>query len=219
VLPFTREQFVAVFVGYNHGVWPAQIVAYLLGMGIVVLLFRPSRTANRFIAAGLAAMWAWTGIAYHWTYFSSINKAASAFGALFLLQAALFVFVGTIRGGLRFGSSRAPLASLGWLFVAYAGVAYPLLGLWLGHSLSEIPMFGITPCPVTIFTFGLLLLTAAPLARRLLVIPLIWSVIGGTAAFLLGIPQDWLLLVSAIAVPLIFHRDRARPPAGVPARG
>ena len=72
----------------------------------------------------------------------------------------------------------------------------------------EMPMFGVTPCPVTIFTFGMLLLTTRPPSRWLLVIPFIWSLIGGSAAVLLGVPQDWALLASGlIAIPLILHRD------------
>jgi hypothetical protein len=208
VLPFTREQFIAVFAAYNAGVWPAQIGAYLLGLGMVALLVWPSRTANRLIAAGLAAMWAWTGIAYHWVYFSSINKAALAFGALFVAQAVLFLYLGAIRERLHFGASDGALASLGWTLIAYAAIAYPLIGLWSEPSRSEIPMFGITPCPVTIFTFGLLLLTTAPVSRWLLVIPFLWSLIGGSAAFLLGIPQDWLLAFSGVAAVLIVCRDR-----------
>jgi hypothetical protein len=208
VLPFTREQFVAVFSAYNDGVWPAQVLAYLLGLGMVVLVLRPSRAGNRVIGAGLAAMWAWTGITYHWIYFSSINKAALVFGALFVMQGVAFLVLAALGDRLRFGPSMQPLAWLGWLLVAYASIAYPLLGLWLGHPVSEIPMFGITPCPVTIFTFGLLLLTTAPVTRWVLVIPLIWSLIGGSAAFLLGVPQDWLLLVSGFAVPLLVYRDR-----------
>jgi hypothetical protein len=210
MLPFTREQFVAVFTAYNNGVWPAQILAYLLGLGMVILVLRPSRTGNRVVGAGLAVMWAWTGIAYHWGYFSSINKAALAFGALFVLQGVAFLVFAVLRDRLQFGHSRGALAWLGWALVAYASIAYPLLGLWLGHPVSEIPMFGITPCPVTIFTFGLLLLTTAPVSRWILAIPLVWSLIGGSAAFLLGVPQDWLLLVSGITVPLIVFRDRAR---------
>ena len=30
MLPFTREQFLAVFVAYNKAVWPAQVLANLL---------------------------------------------------------------------------------------------------------------------------------------------------------------------------------------------
>ncbi len=78
-------------------------------------------------------------------------------------------------------------------------------------------MFGITPCPVTLFTFGLLLLTTRTVPRRLLVIPFLWSLVGGSAAMLLGMPQDWPLLFSGIATTaILLTRDRARP-AAVPA--
>ena len=72
-----------------------------------------------------------------------------------------------------------------------------------------MPMFRVTPCLATIFTFGLFLLTVRPVPRRLLVIPFIWSLIGGSAAILLQVPQDWLLLASgAISVALLVFRDR-----------
>lgn len=210
MLPFTREQFVAIFAEYNAGVWPAQVGAYLLGLTMVGLVLKPSRTGNRIIGAGLAAMWVWTGIAYHWIYFSTINKAALAFGALFVLQGAVFLYGAVLRERIQFGAAQGPLAWLGWALVAYAAAVYPLLGLALGHPLGEIPMFGVTPCPVTLFTFGLLLLTRAPVSRWILVVPFLWSLIGGSAAFLLGVPQDWLLLVSGLTVPLIVYRDRTR---------
>jgi uncharacterized protein DUF6064 len=46
-----------------------------------------------------------------------------------------------------------------------------------GHRYPEMPMFGVTPCPVTIFTFGLLLLTVRPVPRSLFVIPFVWSAV------------------------------------------
>jgi hypothetical protein len=48
--------------------------------------------------------------------------------------------------------------------------------------------------------------------RWLLVIPVVWSLIGGSAAILLNVAQDWFLLVSGlIAVPLIVVRNRQIP--------
>jgi hypothetical protein len=92
--------------------------------------------------------------------------------------------------------------------VAYAAIIYPVIGIATGHAYPEMPMFGVTPCPVVIFTFGLLLLTVRPVPRWLLVVPFIWSLIGGSAAILLQVPQDWLLLFSgAITVPLLVLRD------------
>ena len=214
MLPFTREQFIAVFVAYNTGVWPAQIVAGLLGLVMVVLLVRPSAAGSRAIGIGLGAMWTWTGVVYHGLYFSAINKAALAFGALFVLQG-IGLFHAAIGGRLRFGAAREGSAWLGWALVVYAAAIYPVLGVWSGHRYPELPMFGITPCPVTLFTLGLLLLTTAPVPRWLLAIPLAWSLIGGSAAFLLGVPQDWLLLFSGGAVVLIVLRDaRWRAAAG-----
>ncbi|HEU0202545.1 MAG TPA: DUF6064 family protein [Burkholderiaceae bacterium] len=211
MLPFTHDQFVAVFAEYNLAVWPAQIVAYVLGIAAVVLLLRRARAADRVIGGTLAAMWLWTGIAYHWLYFSPINQAAVVFGALFMLQGLILFYVAVLGNALRFGVAGGVAAWFGWAFVVYAAVLYPLLGLWAGHEYPAMPMFGITPCPVTIFTFGLLLLTTAPVPRWVLVIPFAWSIIGGSAAFLLGVPQDWLLLVSGvITVPLIVLRDRGR---------
>ena len=181
---------------------------------MIVFAIRPPPWGNRFIGAGLAAMWLWTGIVYHWVYFTTINKAAFLFGALFVIQGALLLHAAFVRGDLVFGARRDLVSWIGWALVAYAAGLYPLVGMWTGHAYPEMPMFGITPCPVTIFTFGMLLLTGARVARRLLALPLAWSLVGGSAAFLLGVAQDWPLLVSGLAIVLLVLRDR-----GVLARG
>ena len=218
MLPFTPEQFLDVFAAYNRAVWPAQALAGLLGLAMVALLLRPSRAADRFIGVGLAVLWAWTGVVYHGLYFSRVNPAALLFGALFVLQAAALCHAALLRGSLHFGASRTATGVLGWALVGYALVAYPLLGLWSGQRWPALPMFGITPCPLTIFTFGLLALTRGRVPWWLLAIPLGWSLIGGSAAWLLSVPEDWPLPLSGLAVlPLLRRRDP--PPAGVaPAR-
>ena len=96
----------------------------------------------------------------------------------------------------------------------YAGVLYPLVGWLGGYEFPAMPMFGIAPCPVVLFTFGLLLLATSHVSRWLLVVPVAWSLIGGSAAFLLGIPQDWLLLFSVLAVPIIVLQGRRPHTAG-----
>jgi hypothetical protein len=68
-------------------------------------------------------------------------------------------------------------------------------------------MFGVTPCPTTIFTFGVLLLSARPLPALLLVIPLAWAAIGGSAAVLLGVRED-LTLTAAAAIAVMLQRQR-----------
>lgn len=213
MLPFTHEQFVAVFVDYNRAIWPLQLLAYALGTATVGLLLRPLRfrqLGDRAIAAILALMWAWTGLAYHATYFSAINKAAWLFAALFVVQGVLLLRTGVVRARLRFESARGPARWLGWALVGYAGIGYPLVGVWSGHAYPEMPVFGITPCPLTIFTFGLLVLARASAPYSLLVVPLLWSLVGGSAAFLLDVPQDWPLLASGVAAMAISLRPGRR---------
>jgi len=210
MLPFTPEQFLSVFVNYNTAIWPVQVGAYLLSCSAIVLLLWKASHADRITAGILAIMWLWTGIAYHGVFFAAINKAAYLFGALFVIQGAYLLYSGVYHDRLRFGLGDGPTVWVGVALVIYAAILYPLIGMWTGHVYPEMPVFGVTPCPVTIFTFGMFLLTTQPLSRWLLVIPFIWSLIGGSAAVLLHVPQDWLLLVSGfITVLLIIVQDRA----------
>ena len=209
MLPFTPDQFHAVFVSYNQAIWPIQIAAYQLGGLAVALLFWKPQGADRVIAGILAAMWLWTGIAYHGLFFSAINTAAYLFAAMFVIQGGYLIYAGVYRGQIRFGLRSSPATWIGLVFVAYAAIVYPLIGVTTGHPYPAMPVFGVTPCPVTIFTFGLLLLAKPPLSRWLLAIPFVWSLIGGNASILLDVPQDWLLLVSGfVAAPLILSGNR-----------
>lgn len=210
MLPFTETQFLKVFVAYNEAIWPAQIVAYLLGLACTILLLRPSALADRISTGILALMWIWTGVAYHWLAFTQINAAAYMFGALFVVQGFYFGYIGIVRDGLAFGFRSNPASWTGLAFVIYAALLYPVVGAAFGHKYPEMPMFGVTPCPVTIFTFGMLLMTTRAFTRGLLIIPVVWSLVGGSAAILLNVPQDWVLLLSgAITLLLLVLRDRA----------
>jgi len=74
MLPFTREQFLAVFVAYNEAVWPAQVVAYLLTLWMVIFIIWPLQQRSRVVAAELAAMWLWTGVACSFGLRSTVKR-------------------------------------------------------------------------------------------------------------------------------------------------
>lgn len=209
MLPFTSEQFLAVFANYNRAIWPIQLIAYLLGGLAVALLLLKRREGDRAISGVLAAMWLWTGVGYHGLWFSAINQAAYLFAALFILQGCYLLYAGVYGGQIRFGRRSDLATCLGAAFVSYSTLIYPLIGSATGHHYPELPIFGVTPCPVTIFTFGLLLFAVRPVPRWLLVVPFAWSLIGGSAAIVLNVPQDWFLLASGgLAVPLIVRQNR-----------
>lgn len=206
ITPFTLQEFVSVFAAYNLAVWPAILVAYVLGALTIILVLRPSKQHSRFVAVVLATMWAWSGIAYHWLYFSTINQTALLFGAAFVGQSIIFLRA-MWRGQLLLSFRPNASGFIGISMILYAAVIYPVLGLIAGHHLTELPMFGVTPCPVTIFTFGCILLTEKPISWRMLAIPLLWSLIGGSAALILGIWQDWMLLLSGVLVLVLLRRS------------
>jgi hypothetical protein len=208
-IPFTSEQFFGVFGSYNEAIWPAQIIAYGLGVLAVVLAIRASRNSGILISAILALFWIWMGVFYHIVHFSKINPSARLFGVVFILQGLVFVLTGGIRKRIVFRSGLDPHSVTGWCFIAYAMIVYPLIGYALGHSYPEAPMFGIAPCPATIFTFGLLLWARGQVPIYLLLIPFLWSLVGLSAAVNLGVPQDYGLGVAGfLGTILIIRRNR-----------
>lgn len=149
------------------------------------------------------------GAVYHILFFSDINRAAYLFGGLFLVQGLLFLVAGGFLGNLDF-QVRADLSGIaGGVLVLYAMVIYPALGALLGHGYPSSPVFGVAPCPTTIFTFGLLLWTRGRAPGWLFVIPVLWSALGFLAALQLGILEDIGLLVAAVvAGTMLLVRDR-----------
>lgn len=208
-LPFTVDQFLEVFREYNTAVWPAQILAYVLGLLAVFMTMRPTRHSAKVIGVILSAMWFWMGLVYHFVFFSEINTAAYVFGAFFIVQGVLFLTAAS--GWLQLDFTFRPDASgiVGAILIVYAFVVYPIIGAALGHGYPEAPMFGVAPCPTTIFTIGMLLWTRRGVSGWLFVIPVLWSIIGSVAAIDLGIREDiGLLVAAATAVPLLLWRDR-----------
>ena len=198
-LPFTKEQFFDLLAVYNMRLWPALIALWIASVLVSVLLLSSRRPPDRWVNALLAAHWAWSGLAYHAGFFTRINQAAWVFAALFLLQAAVFFWAGVVRGRLSFAPRPNAWAPVAWGLVAYS-LVYPAINAAQHLSVSRIPAFGV-PCPTMIFTAGLLML-ATPRSWRLSIVPVIWSLIGGSAAFLLGVHADYGLPIAGIALAI-----------------
>lgn len=200
MLPFSTEQFLGVFAAYNGAVWPMQAVLTTAALFAAVVALR-GRRSPRLVVAILASLWAWSGIAYHLFFFSPINGVAVVFGALFLIQAGLF-------GKAAIDGSFVPWFTTsvkGWtgaVLMAYALIGYPIASLLAGHHYPAAPTFGV-PCPLTIFTLGMLLWSEPPVRWTLAAIPLAWAVVGSTAAFSLGMREDLGLTVAAVVTALL----------------
>lgn len=202
-LPFTRDAFFEVFGHYNMTVWPLIILFYLLCVVATGFLARARDTSGCYILLVLAAMWLVNAILYHGIFFRSINPAAVIFSAAFLLQTVLFATHAARKNPPRF-SSDGTQGKIGLSLVMFSAVIYPAWGFLAGHAWPQVPAFGVAPCPTTIFTAGILLMGAWRETRWLRIIPALWAGLGGSAAILLGVPQDYSLF--AVFALLVFLR-------------
>ena len=205
--PFTTQEFLEVFKNYNLAVWPVQILFLLVAIFIIIAV-------SKFIVSGktivvvMSLFWIWMGTVYHLLFFSSINKAAFLFGGIFILQGLLFLFYAfkkspafELKGNI-YGIIAAVLA-------VFAIVIYPVIGYFSGHIYPYSPTFGL-PCPTTIFTFAILLLSKRHLPFYLLIIPLAWSLVGFSAAMFFGMYEDIGLILSAVIFSVLILLKRKK---------
>lgn len=195
-IPFTTEQFFQVFEQYNQAIYPVQFVLILIAIVAIVLAASHQPFRKQIISGLLGFLWLWTRIVYHLIFFTAISPPAYLFGTLFIFQGLLFLYEGVARNRLSFRASRRFDGILGAIFIAYALVIYPIVGYALGRIFPASPTFG-APCPTTIFTFGLLLWTDREISLSLLIIPVLWSIVGTSAALSFGVKEDFGLLVAA----------------------
>jgi len=198
-LPFTHEQFLDAFGTYNSALWPAVLALWLLTALALVLLAR-DRANPRLVAALLAIHWLWSGAVYHLGYFGAINPAARLFGILFIVQACLFLWLGVLRPRFQvvWRGSHGVRGTLALFFTLYA-LAYPFLVLATGLHWPRAPLFGV-PCPTTLLTVGFLLLVEPGKLRGLSVIPAAWCFVAGSAALVLGVLPDLVLLFGGLVL-------------------
>jgi hypothetical protein len=207
-LPFTTEQFLEVFRQYNTSVFPMQIILLLAAIVSVYFVVKNKPYSSTFVSSILAFYWVWMGIVYHLIHFTTINKAAYLFGILYIVQGILFLYFGLIKKSLFFRYSGNIYGIVGYILIIYGLIVYPILGYLLGHVYPQSPTFGL-PCPTTIFTFGLLLWSDQRIPPAILIIPFLWSIIGFSAAFSLGIIEDTGLLVAGlVSTMMILIRNR-----------
>lgn len=202
-LPFTNEQFFGAFRLYNSTVWPAQVFLVLLAVLAIVFIALRRPWSGAAVSAILALLWVWLGAAYHLAFFARINPVAYGFGALSIAGGLLLAWHGVICRRFEFAFDRSFRTGLGIALLAFALVVYPLWSTLAGHGYPELPTFGL-PCPTTIFTIGVLALASGARLRAVLAVPILWSLVGSQAAFLLDVKPDLGLLVAGVVAVGLF---------------
>ncbi len=206
---FTLERFLNYATMYNQDLYPGQYL--MLGLGLIAILtvFFRTKHSSRFISAILAFFYGWIGIQFYMIYFKEFMPIPYIFGILFIIQALIFIFEGTIRNRISFQFKADLYGLTGALLIIYAILGYQALEYLLGRGYPEILSFGMFPCPTVIFSLGILLWTGKKFPPYILIFPLIQALSGFIPAFMIGIIEDIGLIISGLLVIcLLGYRDK-----------
>lgn len=172
---------------------------------VVVGIYRSPGGWSRLAIIFTATLWVWMGLIYHALFFRRINPAALLFAALFVAQGILLL-AASARRPLYMRINRSLAGIAGSVLLAVALAVYPVVSYAFGHAYPRSPTFGL-PCPTTLFTLGLLL-WMDPVKPILFVIPVLWTLIGFSAAMQLGMYEDTSLIVAGLGTLVILVLDR-----------
>jgi hypothetical protein len=208
-LLFSPRTYLRLHERYNVDVWPAQLVALVIGVALLVILVRRPPNAARIVAFALAACWAFVAWAWHVMHYAAINWAATYFAAAFALQALLLLWVGVVRGALALGSASPAASTVGNGLVAWGLIGLPILNALFGQGIAQADFFGTGADSTVAATLGVLLLARG---RRwpLWPIPLAWCAITGAFAAMMRLQTAPVMpLVALVAVlPAVFESCR-----------
>ena len=206
---FILENFLTVLEHYNLSIWPLQIFAYLFGIVILYFSIKRTKYSNNIVLAILSLFWFWNGIVFCPIFLAPTYKFAYLFGVLCIIQGCLFL-IGIFKSNISINYSANFHSIIGILFIVYAMVGYQLFGYFLGHVYPRFWSVGLVPCPTTIFTLGLFLMTDKKFPKYYLIVPFIITM-GGFLAVYKGILEDIGLIIAVLlGIYLILKRDRRK---------
>ena len=170
-LMFSPQIYWRLVERYNRDVWPLQWLVLAAACLLLWLAIGPRAGAPRITAVVLAAAWLWTGWAFHWQHYASINWAAQYLAVAFAIEAVLLLAAAML--GARHGIAQASSAArrLGLIAAVCGVLLYPLVGLLFGRPIAQAEVAGLMPDATALTTLGLLFASGLPFRGWLAVIP------------------------------------------------
>ena len=196
MLPYDAEALISAVGSYHRHHPLVAILALAVSVLALVLALRGTAQGRRVVPFLLAACWLWIGAAWHIGTFAQLNFAAPAYGALFLLQGVILLWLG-VRRRLELARPRGWPGAAGCILALVAIIAMPLVDHLQGWPWSSVRLAGMDPCPTAVLTLGILLL-AQPPRPSTMAIPALWTLIAAFTGWVLGIAPDMLLPVAAL---------------------
>lgn len=199
----TPEVYLRLFARQNVQLWPSQLVTVVIGF---VLLYCARCKDFRYGHLGLAVVWVWSGITFHFNLYAELNWAAIYFGYGFFGQALLHCLREYV--GSRQEEPEAFEWNLGIAVAGFSLILYPLIVVVFGNSWTGIQLFGTAPPTTALATVGFITATRRP-RWFLMIIPVIWCAISSLQCLAMGL--YWGLIPGVVAVGAVmtaFFEDR-----------
>src|SRR5215470_10588375 len=105
-LMFSPRVYYRLLEFYNLSFWPVAVISLALGVGIFLLLLRPTRAGHCIIPVILGALWIFVAWAFFWERYASINWGALYIAPVFVLQGVALMWTGAVSGTIKFVPSR-----------------------------------------------------------------------------------------------------------------
>ena len=201
------EEFFDLFGSYNEMYLIVIVLTNVLAIIALLMVFRKSEYSNRVISFTLAFLWLWIGIVFGILVFgpfptvlAGIEMSGSwyLFGSIFAIHGIILLYFGVIKDTVSYSWKPGSRHFFGLLFIVFGLVIYPFVGVLTGRVFPEYPVFGIAPCPVTLFTIGLLLWSDKKPSLPLVAIPIFWALMGVVPVLFYGIYADIVTILSGI---------------------
>lgn len=197
MLPFTNPVYFSLVARYYGEIAPLPLLAPLLGLGVVTALVLRMPFAEPLAALVLAAAWIWTGAGFYLGPFADLYFAAPALGVIWILQGLLVAGIGLRRRAPSKHPSAAVRAT--GLGIAVAGLAaVPVLDGLLSAPWTSVRLFGATPAPTLLASFGIFLLLRGKGTGLLIILPALLTLETAYTAWVLSRIQDALLPLAAL---------------------
>jgi hypothetical protein len=210
MLPYTAETLFSLFGEYNRAIRPLPGLALFLTAGVLMLVIRARQDRSRLILGILAAGWLWTGIVYQLIFFAGINFAAPAYGTVFIIQGLLLAWTGVFRRRTALHFVRGVIGWAGIRIAILSAVILPVIDWQSGVGWTDVRLALIAPDATAGFTLGILMMSKGPIPLHLVAIPVLWALVAGAHAWMLHIPQDYLLPVLGIIALIAAIKSRGR---------
>jgi hypothetical protein len=186
-----------VLAAFNSDLWPTQIVAYLLGVLVIWLAARGESGSSRWACGIMGLLHLLIGVGLCAIYWAPVYLLAWLFAALNVAQGAILLGAGAWRGRLQFSFASGPRRWIGLALMALGLVGYPLMGPLTGRTWPAAMLFGMVPCPTSVFELGLLHWAKAPVSALFWAVPLF----AGLSAWVpvsSGVTEDLILLTAGL---------------------